>query len=91
MRVKYQEREDWTPAVPQTGRYYHTYDPAWTGIANSFRSYGYAGEVAHFARRCIGQVEGGPDLWDSYESLRVGEAIYESTETGETVPIPPRE
>lgn len=90
MRVKYQEQEDWQPAVPATGRYFRTYDPSWTGISNTFLAYGYAGEVAHFARRCIGQVEGGPDLWDSYESLRIGEAIYESTETGGTVAIPPR-
>ncbi len=87
LRVHYQGRDDWSDAVPGTGRYFQTYDPSWTGISNNFKSYGYAGEVANFAKRCIGAVDDGPDLWDSYESLRIGEAIYESTETGRSVDI----
>ena len=46
------------------------------------------GEVEHFAKRCLGQVEGGPDLWDSYKSLQIGEAIYNSSHSGTTVTIP---
>jgi len=43
--------------------------------------------VRHFALRCLGQVEGGPDLWDSYEALRLGEAVYQSCESEETVEL----
>ena len=89
-RVRYCANEDWIETVPTTGRYYHDYDPAWTGIARSPVNFGYLGEVEHFALRCLGQVEGGPDLWDSYESLRLGEAVYDSTESGRPVEIPPR-
>lgn len=87
LRLRWQQRDEWTTAVPQTGRYYQSYDPSWTGIAYTNKSYGYTGEVAHFAKRCLGEVEGGPDLWDSYKSLLIGEAVYESTETGETITI----
>ena len=27
---------------------------------------------------CLGLAEGGPDLWDSYKALKIGEAIYDS-------------
>jgi len=89
-RVRYCAPQDWIDTVPTTGRYYHTYEPAWTGISRSPLNFGYRGEVEHFALRCLGEREGGPDLWDSYEALRLGEAVYESTETGRPVAIPPR-
>ncbi len=84
MRLRWMPRDDWTAALPQTGRYFQVYDPAFVGIANSL---GYLGEVAHFAQRCLGKVNRGPDLWDSYKSLLVGEAVYQSAETGEMVTI----
>ncbi|MBM3475029.1 MAG: Gfo/Idh/MocA family oxidoreductase [Armatimonadetes bacterium] len=87
LRLKWMDREDFSSAVPQTGRYFHSYDPSWTGIAYTNRSYGYFGEVQHFARRCLGLVEGGPDLWDSYHSLKIGEAVYRAAETGGTVDV----
>ena len=87
MRLNWLPREDWSSAVPQTGRYFQSYDPSWTGIAYNNRSLGYYGEVAHFGKRCLGQVEGGPDLWDSYKSLLIGEAVYQSAEADQTVTI----
>jgi predicted dehydrogenase len=87
LRVKWMPKDDWSTALPQTGRYFHQYDPSWTGIAYNNRSYGYFGEVQHFARRCLGLVEGGPDLWDSYHSLKLGEAVYRSAEEGRTVEV----
>jgi predicted dehydrogenase len=87
MRLRWEAKEDFTTAVPQTGRYFHAYDPSWTGIAFNNRSLGYHGEVAHFAHRCLGLVEGGPDLWDSYYSLLIGEAVYESAEIEQIVTL----
>jgi len=87
MKLHWQDREDFTDAVPRAGRYVHSFDPTWTGISRTNITYGYKGEVEHFAKRCIGLVEGGPDLWDSYESLRIGEAIYDSSHEGGTVEI----
>ena len=88
LTLRWQDREDFTKAVPRAGRYLHTFSPAWTGIGNSRMTFGYYGEVRHFALRCLGEVAGGPDLWDSYWSLRLGEAVYESAETGRVVEIP---
>lgn len=79
MGLRWLPREDWTTAVAQTGRYVHAYEPSWTGTINTRANYGYLGEVEHFALRCLGERDGGPDLWDSYESLRIGEAVYESS------------
>ncbi len=86
-RVRWQPPDEWSELIPRTGPYQLSYAPAWTGIADSKANFGYLGEVEHFALRCIGQVEGGPDLWDSYESLRLGEAVYEATESGERVEL----
>lgn len=80
-RLKWQPQTDWNQAIERTGRYMHVYDPAWTGINYSPANFGYLGEVEHFALRCIGEAEGGPDLWDSYEALRLAEAVFEATET----------
>ncbi|MBI2297843.1 MAG: Gfo/Idh/MocA family oxidoreductase [Armatimonadetes bacterium] len=88
--LRYLPREDWLKSVPGTGPYPMSYEPSWTGFANSRQAHGYHGEVQHFARRCLGLVEGGPDLWDSYESLRLGEAVYQSAHGAGTVAIPAR-
>jgi len=32
-------------------------------------------------------VEGGPDLWDSYHSLKIGEAVYRAAEEGGMVEV----
>jgi len=86
MTVQWQAKDDWTTVVPQAGRYTHEFHPAWPSFGSS-RAYGYTGEVAHFAKRCLGLVEGGPDLWDSYRSLQIGEAVYESAFGEKTVTI----
>ncbi|NSW57976.1 MAG: Gfo/Idh/MocA family oxidoreductase [Armatimonadetes bacterium] len=87
LHVSWQSRDDFTTVVPQAGRYRHVFEPAWTGISNSRATFGYLGEVRHFALRCLGQVDGGPDLWDSYRSLQIGEAIYESSHGAGAVTI----
>jgi myo-inositol 2-dehydrogenase/D-chiro-inositol 1-dehydrogenase len=88
LRVTYQPRESWSPATPHAGRFEHTFNPSWTGVGNSLAMFGYTGEVRHFARKCIGQASGGPDLWDSSRALQLGEAIYESAESGRVVDVP---
>jgi len=65
-------------ATPHTGSYAHTWTPTWTGLGNSLSAFGYTGEVKHFAQRCLGNVHDGPNLWDSYHALKIGEAIYDS-------------
>jgi myo-inositol 2-dehydrogenase/D-chiro-inositol 1-dehydrogenase len=85
--LKWQSREEWIDFPEHTGRFTYNYDPAWTGIRDTNANFGYLGEVRHFALRCLGQVDGGPDLWDSYHALRLGEAIYDATETGGVVEL----
>ncbi len=87
MRLKYQPRESFSTAVPRAGRYLHSFEPTWTTMARSAMNFGYTGEVAHFARRCLGEVQGGPDLWDSYRSLQIGEAVYDSSHGAGVVAI----
>jgi myo-inositol 2-dehydrogenase/D-chiro-inositol 1-dehydrogenase len=88
LRVTYLPRESWSNATPHTGRFEHTFNPSWTGVGNGLSMFGYTGEVRHFARKCLGQVDGGPTLWDSYRALQLAEAVYESTERGEAVELP---
>jgi myo-inositol 2-dehydrogenase/D-chiro-inositol 1-dehydrogenase len=89
--VRWLPPTDWTSAVPGTGPFTCDYRPSWTGAINSREQYGYLGETRHFALRCLGIETGGPDLWDSYEALRLGEAVYDSAHGGgETVTIAPR-
>ncbi len=88
--VRYLPKEGWSGLIPNTGPFSLDYNPAWTGASNSRDQLGYLGEVRHFAQRCLGLVDHGPDLWDSYEALRIGEAIYTSAHGGGTVTIPPR-
>lgn len=85
--LKYQPREDWTDSAPHTGSYAHTWQPGWVAVGNSLTTFGYTGEVRHFAHRCLGHVTGGPDLWDSYQALLIGEAIYESAHGGGTITL----
>ncbi len=85
--LTWQPREPWMDFPEHTGRFVQKYDPAWTGIRDTNQNFGYLGEVRHFALRCLGEVGGGPDLWDSYEALRIGEAVYEAGETGATVEV----
>ncbi len=83
--LRWQEPEDFTKVVPEAGRYLRTFTPTYVGVPNAKATYGYKGEMEHFARRCLGLVEGGPDLWDSYRALLLGEAIYESAHGGGVV------
>ncbi|MGI6611092.1 MAG: Gfo/Idh/MocA family protein [Limnochordia bacterium] len=85
--LKWQDREDFAQAIPYTGRYVHTFRPTASTAGAGRRMLGYELEVAHFARRCLGLVEGGPDLWDSYRSLQIGEAIYASAHENRIVEI----
>lgn len=86
-RLRWQEREDFTKAVPRAGRYLHAFDPAWPSMNRSAMCFGYWGEVEHFAKRCLGEVQGGPDLWDSYWSLLFGEAVYQSSHEDRVVTL----
>ena len=87
MGVRYQPKEEWTKATPHTGAYEYVWRPGWTGIGNSVTLFGYTGEVRHFAHRCLGLTNDGPDLWDSYKALKIGEAIYDSAHGAGTVAI----
>ena len=82
MKVTYQPQEQWTEAAPRLGRYNYTVDPSWTGLGKSQMNFGYTNEVRHFARRCLGLENSGPDLWDSYKALTFGEAVYKSSHGG---------
>ncbi len=90
LNFDWQPREDWSTVNPSTGRYLKTFEPAWAGM-HTDKMFGYTGEVAHFALKCIGEAEGGPDLWDSYHALKIGEAVYDSAESGQPVTISPVE
>ena len=85
--LKWQDREDFTDAAAYTGRYIHSFRPTASTASAGRRMLGYETEVAHFARRCLGLVEGGPDLWDSYKALQIGEAVYTSAHENRTVEI----
>jgi len=85
--VRYQPPADWTSATPHAGRYEYVWRPGWTSVARSHATFGYTGEVRHFAHRCLGLVEDGPNLWDSYKALKIGEAIYESAHGAGVVSI----
>jgi predicted dehydrogenase len=88
LTLRWQDREDFLKSQPRAGRYLHTFSPAWTGgIGRSAKTLGYLGEVEHFANRCLGEAEGGPDLWDSYKSLLFGEAVYDSAHGGGVVNV----
>jgi predicted dehydrogenase len=87
LHLTWGSREDFTEVAPHAGRYVHQFQPTWVGISNSRQTFGYLGEVTHFARRCLGLASGGPDLWDSYWSLKIGEAIYDSAFGGGTVEV----
>lgn len=84
----WQPREDWSKVEAAVGRYLHSFRPSWSAM-HSDTLFGYSGEVAHFALKCIGLVKGGPDLWDSYHSLKIGEAVYDSSHSGKTITISP--
>ena len=87
MRLHWQERDDFSGALGDVGRYVKSFDPSWIATASSERMLGYWGEVNHFAMRCLGEVDWGPDLWDSYHSLRFGEAVYQSVEEQRVVEL----
>jgi myo-inositol 2-dehydrogenase/D-chiro-inositol 1-dehydrogenase len=86
LNFEWMPREDWSDVNPAYGRYLKTFQPAWAGMASD-GMFGYTEEVAHFALKCIGLAEGGPDLWDCYHALKIGEAVYDSAHSGETVKI----
>ena len=77
MSVRYVPKTDWSDAVPEIGRFEQVWRPSWISLSTA-DAFGYLGEVRHFALRCLGQATGGPDLWDSYKALQIGEAVYES-------------
>lgn len=89
LSLEWQARKDWSDTAPAAGRYLHSFSPVWSGIHPTSAFLGYQDEINHFAKHCLGEATGGPDLWDSYESLRIGEAIYDSAVRGTTVSIEP--
>jgi predicted dehydrogenase len=88
LSFEWQPREDWNTSVPRLGGYQHAVRQGWGSVMDTKITYGYLGEVTHFALRCLGQAEGGPDLWDSYEALLIGEAIYESARCNAPMTVP---
>lgn len=87
LKLRWQRQGDFTDATPHAGRYILAFSPTWTGIADSRRAFGYLGEVEHFVRRCLGETDGGPNLWDGYWSLRIAESVYESAVSGRTIEL----
>lgn len=87
LTLDWQAPQDWNTAVPRAGRYLHSFQPAWNGVSFTNTTFGYASEVEHFTKRCLCEADGGPDLWDSYKSLQIGEAIYDSAESNTPITI----
>jgi myo-inositol 2-dehydrogenase/D-chiro-inositol 1-dehydrogenase len=85
--VRWLPPTDWSPVAPGNGPYPMSFEPGWTSTIDGRLQYGYLPETRHFALRCLGRAEGGPDLWDSVEALRLGEAVYESAHGGGTVKL----
>ena len=77
LHLTWQSRDDFVQSTPSVGRYEQRFEANWTSM-HSHAMFGYLGEVAHFAKRCLGLVADGPDLWDSVRSLELGEAVYDS-------------
>ena len=88
--VRYIGKSGWSDAVANSGPFSYDYRQARTGAGNSRDVHGYLGEVRNFARHCLGLEDQAADLWDSYEALRIGEAIYDSAHGAGTVNIAPR-
>ncbi len=78
MTLRWQGRDDFVTSVPEAGRYVHAFRPAFLGFRQAGAAFGYLGEVRRFARRCLGLLDAGPDLWDGYQALRIAEAIETS-------------
>lgn len=82
--VNWRRPQDWDDTPTGSGWYSYDYDSRGMSVRSSHQANGYVGEVEHFARRCLGQVDKGisGDLMDSVKSLQIGEAIYESAHNG---------
>jgi len=85
--VEVQAGKDWTEVPENSGKLSRQWRPTGPGMHDENELLGYRGEVRHFALKCIGQAEGGPELEDCARALRLGEAIYDSAQTGEVVEI----
>jgi len=87
--VEWRRKEDWIETPTGQGRFTNQWGPSLLTIADAKTFYGYKTEAEHFARRCLGEVESGPDLWDSAKALAIGEAIYASAQSGQIVEVKP--
>jgi predicted dehydrogenase len=85
LTLDWQPRADWTAVARNAGRYLHSFSPTWNGVHPTSIFLGYQLEIGHFAKRCLGEAEGGPDLWDSCKALQIGEAVYESAIQKKTI------
>ncbi len=85
--VDWKRKEDWLSEPVRRGKFSSQYRPALLTVVDGHTFYGYKGEAEHFARRCLGEVCEGPDLWDSARALAIGEAVYESAQSGQRVVV----
>ncbi len=87
MCIDWKRRQDWLSEPVRRGRFSSRYAPALLTVVDGYTFHGYKGEAEHFARRCLGEVAEGPDLWDSARALAIGEAVYESVQTSQRVTV----
>ncbi|MEN6641276.1 MAG: Gfo/Idh/MocA family oxidoreductase [Armatimonadia bacterium] len=82
--VNWRRAQDWDDTPTNSGWYSYDYDSRGMSVRSSHAANGYVGEVEHFAKRLLGEVDKGisGDLMDSVKSLQIGEAIYESAMNG---------
>ena len=85
--LRYQSREDWVEPPEGTGKPKLIWEPTGPALPSRGKILGYTGEIEHFARCLLEGRKPSPDLWDSYEALRLAEAVWESVQTGKIVEI----
>jgi predicted dehydrogenase len=88
LTVTHYAAKDWRPEPrPTFGAAYRSWAPNWISVIQGKALCGYVGELEHFAQ-CL--LSGGPataSLDDGVESLRLGEAVWKSAQTGRAVPL----
>ncbi len=76
--VEVQGGRDWTRVPGDCGKLHRQWRPTGPAARDENELMGYLGEIRHFARKCIGLAEGGPELEDCVRALKLAEAIYDS-------------
>lgn len=87
LSVSWRAKDEWLEGTTRRGRFVQRWEPATMSMPDSYSHNGYMPEAEHFALRCIGEVDHGPDLWDSAKALAIGEAVYESAQSGMPVAV----